>query len=52
MRFSDDDKNLIKISHDSKGHDAKKIMKEFPEIKLEQNWTVRQHRVYQKQIHN
>jgi len=35
-----------------KGTMPKKIMKEFPEIKLEQNWTVRQRRVYQKQIHN
>ena len=35
-----------------KGTVPKKLVKEFPEKRLEQNWTVVQRRVYQTQNHS
>ena len=51
MGFSNEDKILTKNLRDSKGYSTKKLVKEFPE-RLEQKWTVRQHRVYRRQIHS
>jgi len=51
MGFSNEDKILTKNLRDSKGYSTKKLVKECPE-RLEQKWTVRQHRVYRRQIHS
>ena len=54
MGFRDEDKILIKNVHDSKsyrGCGAKQATESFLN-RLEQKWTVMQHRVYQRQIHS
>jgi len=52
MGFSDESKILIKktcmIQKGTGGTAPKKLIKEFPEKRLEQKWTVVQRRVYQR----
>jgi len=51
MGFSDEDKILIKNMHDSKGYRGRAQKNDESFLKrLEQNWTIMQRRIYQKQI--